>query len=402
MKILLFFSILLLLVNCNQTKDNSSSSSFWDDCNVIAELSISDNDTIIICDFDKIIKNKNVPLDLLVDSLVTIPIHNFNDEGLIGYRLLPIHFSDNYFCISAYSHFPLKLYDKNGFFVRNIGNIGQGPGEYAVVDNIYMDEKHDRIYILPFSVDYILEYDFMGNFYGNIPLYETNMYGSSFRVDIDEKQILFIKPVSKVTKYCVWIQNFSGEIIQGILASDYYSNNDYIGESTLTRFHTNEIEIYQLRFKNSFDYFYHYDIYNNRLKPKFKLLNADEYTPYFVYESPSFFVVEAGQSSPKDEDVFTRKIIIDKKTLKGCYFDGFVTNCGMLLGNGQYDLMNTMYDGYFSLIDFGSEIERYLSKVNEDKLTLDQKEKMKIMKELIISSKENDDDCSIVFKGRLK
>lgn len=398
---LLFFITLFLYTNCNQTKENISSS-FWDDCNVIAELEISDGDTIIICDFDKIDRKKNIPLNLFVDSLVIIPINNSNSEGLIGYRLLPIHFSNNFFCISAYSRFPLKLYDKDGNFIRNIGNIGQGPGEYAVIDNIYMDEEHDRIYILPFSVDYILEYDFGGTFIRSIPLCEANMYGSSFSVDINKEQILFIKPISKVTKNCIWIQDFEGRMIQGVSASAYYSETDYLGETSITRFHTDEIEVYQLRFRNSFDYLYHYDINENRLIPKFKLLNADEYTPYFIYEFPDFFIVETGLSSPKDEDIFTKKIIVDKKTLKGCCFDGFITDYGILLGNGQYALMNTMYGGYFSVVDFGSEIERYIARVKEDELTLEQKSKLNELKNIIINLTKNDDDCSVIFKGKIR
>jgi hypothetical protein len=135
-------------------------------------------------------------LDLLVDSIEVIKMDNKNEEALISKRFVHTYFTENYIGVTAYSYFPMKLFRKDGTFLRHIGAIGQGPGEYTVIDAIDMDEKNDRIYILPFSADYILVYDFKGNIYPRIKLAESLLYGSTIKVYGDKKQVLVTKPIS--------------------------------------------------------------------------------------------------------------------------------------------------------------------------------------------------------------
>ena len=59
---------------------------------------------------------------------------------------------NQYLLISDYKSFEKLIYifDKNSFkFITSVGDNGQGPGEYSMVKCAQIDEKHNRIYILP-------------------------------------------------------------------------------------------------------------------------------------------------------------------------------------------------------------------------------------------------------------
>ena len=110
-------------------------------------------------DFD--VEKKELLLSSLIDSLEVIKLDNENDDALIGNRANPI-VSDSY--IGIYSEGAYQLFDrKNGTFLRNIGSVGQGPGEYAYVYNHFIDEENNRIYLNDISNN-LLEYDLNGKF----------------------------------------------------------------------------------------------------------------------------------------------------------------------------------------------------------------------------------------------
>ncbi|MDT3367276.1 MAG: 6-bladed beta-propeller, partial [Bacteroidota bacterium] len=160
-KLLFFLPFISVLFSCGETTKQEVKS-FWDQCDVIAKREVINGDTVIVCDSKLVKQKKNIPLDLLGDSIEVIKMDNKNEEALISKRFVHTYFTENYIGVTAYSYFPMKLFRKDGTFLRHIGAIGQGTGEYTVIDAIDMDEKNDRIYILPFSADYILVYDFKG------------------------------------------------------------------------------------------------------------------------------------------------------------------------------------------------------------------------------------------------
>lgn len=365
--LLLFLLTISVLFSCGEAPKQEIKS-FWDQCDVIAKREIINGDTVIVCDPKLIKQKKNIPLDLLVDSFEIIRMDNKNEDALISKRFPKLHFTENYIGVTAYSYFPMKLFRKDGTFVCHIGARGQGPGEYAVIDAIDMDEKNDRIYILPFSVDYILVYDFKGNVYPRIKLAERLLYGSAIKVYGEKKQVLVTKPISPDTNYCVWIQDFDGNLIQGAKMSDYYKDVTSFSESTVTRLRTDAVELFRLGFPNINEYLYHYDIPKNRLVPKFKV-NGDKFDIIFIHELPQQYVVEKAQSTGiSDNDLFTEKFIVDKKTLRGCYFDGFETTSGLLLGN--YCILNQAYGPDFAVLDFSSSvISGYIQKIEEESLS---------------------------------
>jgi len=396
-KIFIYLPILLILSSCGGNPKQSKKT-FWDDCDVIATRELINGDTVIVCNPDLIKQKKNIPIDLLVEDFKIIKLDNSKEEAFISTRFPKLHLSTNYIGVTSYGSFPMKLFRRDGTFVRQIGSKGQGPGEYAVIDDINIDEKNDRIYILPFSADNILVYDLNGRIYPSIPLVERIFYGSTIKVFGDKREVLITKPISPNTNYFAWIQNFEGDLIQGIKVTDYFKNVTSFSESTITRLRTNAVELFRFGFFNQNEFLYHYDIDQNKLVPKFKI-DGDE--PYiFIYELPRHFVVEKAQSTRvNDKDIYTPKIIVDKETLRGCYFEGFVTSSGLNLGH--YCVLNQMYGPNFAVIDFSSEVNESIKEIKEESLSSLQKEELQKLKSLLPDN-EDDDEFSLLFVGKFK
>ena len=53
----------------------------------------------------------------------------------------------------------LFVFNKEGHFIKNIGNIGHGPGEYVSIDDFTIDRENKTIYILDNSLGRIHKYD---------------------------------------------------------------------------------------------------------------------------------------------------------------------------------------------------------------------------------------------------
>ena len=77
--------------------------------------------------------------------------------------------STRYMLLGSYL-MPCKLFDKNGTFLRQIGGLGQGPGEYTNIYDAQIDEVNNRIYMLPWTSNQLLVFDLDGNILPPIPL----------------------------------------------------------------------------------------------------------------------------------------------------------------------------------------------------------------------------------------
>lgn len=400
----------LLLQNCTSNnlkdkKDNSTTSSsivqtFWTEYNIIAETEVirkyRDNirDTVIVCDLNQVKQTKDIPIDLLVDSLNVISIDDSKEFVKTDYQSLSVYLSENYICISAYNKFPLKLFSKKGAFIRN---IEKSLSEHITIDNIYMDEKSNRIYILPSNENYILEYTYSNEFCNKIPLTHKNSHGSSIRINNKNKKILVITPFNNMTKHCIWIQDFKGNRIQSIAPYTYYHDISYTGNAALSHFHTGAIEYFHYRINNGSDFLYHFIENGNRLAPRFRMINTDKNTPYLVYELPNHYVIEPGQKQSRKESSSNKKIIINKVSLKGCAFNKFITNFGIALGE-QHAILSTMHDGYFTVLESKSNIEKLINQTNDKNLNSNQKNNLNKLK-LFINTNRNE---LILFKGKFK
>ena len=88
-----------------------------------------DNNSIVVLDEEKVTEKKTVNLSDFVEDFQVIRFEN-KDEAFFKYNWM--FFSDNYICVRQ-SGAPVKLFEKSGKYIGNVGNIGQGPGEYRAV-----------------------------------------------------------------------------------------------------------------------------------------------------------------------------------------------------------------------------------------------------------------------------
>ena len=99
---------------------------------------------LYICDLKAAGDTIDIPLSELVEDCRIVRFET-SDEAL--FKAWWIEVSDNYICVRQQSNV-VKLYDKDGKFLCNIGAMGNGPGEYPVT--IYdgsIDERGGHIFL---------------------------------------------------------------------------------------------------------------------------------------------------------------------------------------------------------------------------------------------------------------
>ena len=209
--IFLLVSIFLLMA-CKE-EQSGGNASLIDKCSVIATREVTEaGDTVVVCDMAKVKEKVTLPLSQLVDSLELIRLESI-DTAMVGTNILSIDLTDNYIGInSTYSY---KLFARNGKYLRDIGQIGQGPGEYVMIYYSQIDEAYDRIYLLPWDAFGILVYDLQGNFIEKISLPYMVPKGV-MKIDTKSERVSVVKlPWGEDDSPTVWVQDFNGKVLQG-------------------------------------------------------------------------------------------------------------------------------------------------------------------------------------------
>lgn len=331
-------------------------------CNKIAETSIfrkySNNtcDTVITCNLSLVNNKNNIPINLLVDTLNMVVIDSLTKDKLNGSSILEFYFSDNYILYTKDNS--LIFFDKKGHYVRRM-EIEDDSAKYLYIDHVVANEKEDKIFILPTNSSHILVYDFLGKYCYNIPLVHANTAGSSFYINFPNRTLTMLTSFDEKTEHCIWIQNFEGKRLQSISPHTYYPEISYPKGDAITSCNNNEIAYFHHRENNATDFLYHFIEYPNRLAPRFRIKNAQKCIGYNIHELSKYFIIVLKERSNKDGKSHSRKIILDKKTLKGCAFKNFSSSSNIPLGCGS-----VFSDGYFYEYHFLSEIEPSLKKEN--------------------------------------
>lgn len=388
--------VLLIFTTCtiNFQKEGKEDifTSFWDDCDIIAQYNIIDGDTILVCNTKNIKQRKIIPLELLVEDFEIIKLDSNVEEGWIDRRFPRVFFTDNYIAVGMAKK-PVLLFQKDGTFLREVGKIGQGPGEFSLVDNLYLDENQNRIYILPMTSKQVVLYDFEGAFLQSIPLHEFVFMGSTLKV-LPQDQLLITKAKGPGTEYCLWIQDFEGNVIKGIKSLDYFEESQTTAVGVMSKNTTNNIDFNMIGQHCE----YHYDIDQNRLKPVLRIEGEEGFG--VIHEFPKHFIVQKTSAAPKADETI-EAIIIDKETLKGCFFDGFQLASSLVYN--QYGMLFPIGGPYFFIADFGSEILTSIQQMKQNNLSNNQ---MKELDELKITIgdplKYEQDDDVFLFKAKYK
>ena len=130
----------------------------------------STNDLYTI-DVESVIRNKlYTPLSEVGTDIIYLPLETRNDNLLRKIRKIEI--TESFIFVSDKRN--LLQFTKNGEFIRQIGKIGKGPGEYISILNFSVNEKANTIILLG---EYrFMKYNLQGNFIRRI----TNPISTEF------------------------------------------------------------------------------------------------------------------------------------------------------------------------------------------------------------------------------
>ena len=103
-------------------------------------------------------KDQTLSLSEIADNIEAIELE-MTDNSLIN-GISGIRLAGDY--IVVYESRSIFLFDKTGKFVRKIGSVGQGPGEFLYIRNVATDIKNTSLFVLCRMSGKIICYDFEG------------------------------------------------------------------------------------------------------------------------------------------------------------------------------------------------------------------------------------------------
>lgn len=347
--------------------------------NSIAYKTNINGNEVVICPVNKVTDSIQLRLSSLIESCNIVKLQNIN-EALFD-QAWHTEVSDNYICIKSYGQLPAKLFDKNGQFLRSIGSVGRGPGEYSTVNGLQFNQKGDMIFLLPFAnARKILVYDVSGNHMKDIPLVFTQRKFKAF-FSSDSIITVLSMPFENDSAIC-YRQTFDGKLIQKISPPSYLINQSFDGE-VFTNYLTPEYDL----FNTAADTLYHYNIEKNTLEPKFAKDFGDKKYVSVSRELPGYYYFYF-----YNQETGSKKILVDKETLNANYFN---------LKNdffGNIDASPIFSNGYFinnvAAITLKKQIEKALNMKD-----LSENERQKLVD---FNNNLKQDDNNIIFYGRLK
>ena len=260
-----FFLIFLLaisfVIGCSSGKQSDDSSK---------------NDGIVRIDPNSR-QRKILMLSEIIDSISYVPLET-NDNCLLGTIREFFVLSENYLLIEN-KDFKLYLFSKTGKFISQIGNIGQGPGEYLYYDTYIsrIDEKNSQVIIVTYNQRQLMYFDFSGKFIKSEPLPFTKVKG--------------------------WISYCHSRLYNFHLVQEMNSGkNPYTYLVTDTAFNviTQKVKPVQFSWKGDIRFypgvpFFHQYTYNDRIHTKELLLNDTLYTINDDYSFEPKYIISAGQ-----------------------------------------------------------------------------------------------------------
>jgi hypothetical protein len=116
------------------------------------------NDNVYTVDFDNTPKEKTIPMSSLFKKVTPIPLET-TDESLIGYIRDVQIFDGKIFVLDTDYSKGVFVFDMDGKFIRQIGRVGQGPGEYITLSDFTIDEINHKIYLMDRNKNCIMVYD---------------------------------------------------------------------------------------------------------------------------------------------------------------------------------------------------------------------------------------------------
>ena len=324
MKIQLFFFTALVISLVSSYKGRvAGPANVLEDCEVIASRVVTaQGDTVVSCRVADVKEAVTLPLSAIVDSLEIIKLDD-REEALIGSYALLI---GEHYIGARYIGKPYKLFTRQGRFVCDVGAVGQGPGEYTSLYDSQIDDKYDRIYLLPWPDRKILVYDLEGNYLQDIPL-PFLMNKGAIRVDTEHQRVCVTQMAFEdAPDPAVWVQDFKGNVLYRNDAASLKVWPDYSHEFKISS-RTGDIVSFSISeywSTDASDSLYHFLVNENVLRPALSV-EREETEGYgaVLNEYPRFYTIGlSGESTiPGYSSMVVKRIIIQKETLRGAYYE---------------------------------------------------------------------------------
>lgn len=394
--------ITLTAVSCNTGNKNSGDNNLLDDCPVVGKYVQVGNDKVLSCDQSLLTDTISLSLSFFAEEMEIVKLDS-RDTALVGQSNVSL--SDNYILVhSGYPPTAFKLFDRKGNYLTDIGSVGQGPGEYQSVYAAQIDEKNNRVYLMPWQSEQLLVFDLQGNVLEPVPL-GFRCPKATFKVDPERGTVTVVVLPFPNTPSIVWVQDLSGkhlkEVAPGHLEVPWTFNNEVMPAFNLSGVFDVDILCVD---PTRADSLYRYDMENNRLCPTFTFNYTKNPIPWHDNcEWPDHFVgqysgppvvqqVEGGTIATPGETVH---YIIEKNTCKGAYFKMY----NDYFGNQEIDWPSgTFYNGYFVRNlepgNLSNDIDNLLKK---EELSNDMRKKLTDLQNTI-----DENDNNYIMIARLK
>jgi hypothetical protein len=390
-------------------KSGNLSNRHLNECEQIAELKQIGNHWVTVVDASLLKDTVELPLSYFIEELHIVKLDD-KEEALVAPTSVIV--GDQHILINGRmsGRIPVKLFDKSGKFITNIGAFGGGPNEYVqLIYSMQLDEKNNRIYLLQLINDKILAYDLTGNHLDFISLPSRIGY-SEFRVNSRDGSVSVFMPPTLDARfsmpYCVWAQRMSGEIIHGI-APDVHrvgiNENEPFAIRISNRNNTKELDIHIYGDASPRrDTLYHYNSKNNELIPKFTVDFGNREIPVHKYFDFPFHYLGYSYELHEVEGlpgsyISTNPVnfIVEKETLKGATFK-LIND---FLGNIEINWpCETFIDGYYRAnYDPSSLLEILENALINNEMSAEMREKITDLKSSI-----SENDNNYILYGKLK
>ncbi len=372
---ILAFLFCIALTNC-QSKPKGSH----------AKIVEVNGNKVVDCNISEVTDTIDLQLSEIISECEVIPLET-NEKSLFE-SVYHVGISENYIAIHSHGSLPIKLFSRKGKFIRDIGKIGRGPGEFNSLYGIQIDEAANRIYLTPFAnAKELIVYNLNNENLPPIPLAYKQSKCQPF-VENNTVTVLSM-PFEGSNIPVAYQQDLTGKVIHEVQPMPHQIlRPDFSSEISSTRnAGANDIFILAYGSKTP-DTLYYYNTKTNKLDPKFVATFNGEKQGTWVYDWKNYFWTWVFG------DYNGKKVLVDKNTLKSDFFRIKNDFFGGYEINKFYMSNNGMFISSVNAIELMGELGKSLKKSD-----LKSAEKQKIT-ELLSQLKE--DDNEVLFIGKMK
>lgn len=230
-------------------------------------------------------------LSSMIDSVSIVRLES-KENCMIG-MIRDIKIYKDLIFISQYQQSSLLIFNSNGNFVRKIGNVGRGHGEYLGVASFDINPTNDQISILDNTTKKVSKYSLLGEFEGSFPI---NDFPQDMVVTSNGEYI-FYDPLYQYSEYNsgIWMTDPSGVFKKQLLS---FKRKEKWSSGVFPHYYQKNNNQASLIAKDD----YLYVIENGEITPVFKI-NVDikipqkikrqsfveKYEPYSAYAIMNYF-----------------------------------------------------------------------------------------------------------------